>query len=370
MDKKKILIASVSFYPRISPRSLRATELAKEFSRQGHEVLVLTHMGQYDYTQFCKENNLMVKDFTGSFWQHEKKTNSGNTFHYYLRTLVIYLLKYLFLWPDIKLSFLLAKLLKKESGFDLLISVAVPYPVHWGVVKAIKRNPSLTRKWVADCGDPFLKYGAGLKKPFYFKYIDNWFLKNADVIAIPYKELLVYFNPKFHRKFEIVPQGIDFSKIKLAQYKRNAHPTLAYSGIFIRNFRDPRIFLDYLCTLDCDFKFVVYTKTIEVLSEYVNRLKGKLEIRDYIPRYQLINELSKMDFLINIQNGNKIDYPSKLIDYALSKRPVLQINSFTLDETSIIQFFNADYQSRLELKDVAQYNITNVVKCLLNLQEQ
>ena len=34
------LLVSVSFYPENSPRSFRATELAKELCRQGHKVLV------------------------------------------------------------------------------------------------------------------------------------------------------------------------------------------------------------------------------------------------------------------------------------------------------------------------------------------
>jgi len=33
----KILIVSNAFYPEISPRSFRTTELAKELSRQGHK---------------------------------------------------------------------------------------------------------------------------------------------------------------------------------------------------------------------------------------------------------------------------------------------------------------------------------------------
>ena len=41
MDKKKILIVTRAFYPTQSPRSFRATELAKELYRQGHDVTVM-----------------------------------------------------------------------------------------------------------------------------------------------------------------------------------------------------------------------------------------------------------------------------------------------------------------------------------------
>ena len=56
MEKKKILIVSKSFYPEISPRSFRTTELVKEFCRLGHDVTLYT----------LKDNEvqqLLVKEF-------------------------------------------------------------------------------------------------------------------------------------------------------------------------------------------------------------------------------------------------------------------------------------------------------------------
>ncbi len=40
--KLRLLLVSNAFYPEISPRSYRATELAREFCRQGHDVVVVT----------------------------------------------------------------------------------------------------------------------------------------------------------------------------------------------------------------------------------------------------------------------------------------------------------------------------------------
>ena len=42
MEYKRILIISNSFYPVVSPRSYRATELAKEFAGRGHAVKIIT----------------------------------------------------------------------------------------------------------------------------------------------------------------------------------------------------------------------------------------------------------------------------------------------------------------------------------------
>ncbi|MBE0676639.1 MAG: hypothetical protein IH591_18435, partial [Bacteroidales bacterium] len=54
-QKRQILLVSNAFYPEISARSFRATELATEFSRQGHEVKVISKHRGYDYNSFLSE---------------------------------------------------------------------------------------------------------------------------------------------------------------------------------------------------------------------------------------------------------------------------------------------------------------------------
>ncbi|MCK4821106.1 hypothetical protein KA005_35405, partial [bacterium] len=60
-EKKRVIIISASFYPKISPRSLRTTELAKEFARQGHEVVVYIPDNGFDYSDFLAENPIQIK---------------------------------------------------------------------------------------------------------------------------------------------------------------------------------------------------------------------------------------------------------------------------------------------------------------------
>ena len=57
----KILIVSRSFYPLNTPRSFRTTELAKEFIRLGHEVVLCIPESDFDYSEFVKEFPLFIK---------------------------------------------------------------------------------------------------------------------------------------------------------------------------------------------------------------------------------------------------------------------------------------------------------------------
>src|SRR5699024_12169166 len=62
----------------------------------------------------------------------------------------------LFEYPDIELLFKVKKALREESGFDLLISIAVPHPIHWGTAWAWRKENPIAKTWVADCGDPYM----------------------------------------------------------------------------------------------------------------------------------------------------------------------------------------------------------------------
>jgi hypothetical protein len=77
-----------------------------------------------------------------------------------------------------------------------------------------------------------------------------------------------------------------------------------------------------------------------------------------------------MDFVVNFENVGTKQTPSKLIDYAIIKRPVLSIKTGTLDAVTVDQFLDGNYQNQLVIKDPDQYRIENVVARFLQLSEE
>ena len=77
-----------------------------------------------------------------------------------------------------------------------------------------------------------------------------------------------------------------------------------------------------------------------------------------------------MDFVVNFENVGAKQTPSKLIDYAIIKRPVLSIKTGTLDAVTVDQFLDGNYQNQLVIKDPDQYRIENVVARFLQLSEE
>ncbi len=366
--KKKILVVSRSFYPEISPRSFRTTELVKEMCRQGHEVTLITLKNDAYHLQTEKEFGVTIKTMG---------TLNFKPFNFFpgLKIMTLFTrainrgMMLLFDYPEIELLFKVKKALKNERGYDLMISVAAPHSVHWGVAWARTKTHSIATTWVADCGDPYMgTILDSFKKLFYFKYIEKWFCRKADYISIPKIMMRENYYPEFQPKIVEIPQGFRFDEFQPSKKEvKNPVPTFAFAGTFIRTVRNPTSLLQYLSTIEKDFKFIVYTQTPGLVTPFQPILKDKLEIRNYIPRLELLKELSTMDFLVNISYDPVHQAPSKLIDYYLTGRPTLSSFNNDFDNKTVLEFLDGNYSGAFRYDNIDQYRIENVCQSFIKL---
>lgn len=367
---KKIVIISYATYPGNSPRNLRTNELSKELAKKGHDVTLYVLTGGYNYELYEKQTNIKIKPL-GRTYFFNFTHGRGTVLNIFMKVLRKFIGR-IFEFPSIELAFNTYRALKKEDKIDLLITIAVPYSLHWGAAlfKTIHKKNLVSTVWVADCGDPYMG-NSFHKKPFYFEYIEKWFCEKVDFISIPLEDAREAYYPEFHKKIRIIPQGFNFDEVEINTDKiNNSVITFIYAGVFYQNLRDPRPFLDYLLTLDQEFKFIIYTKTPNLLSDYVGKLGSKLQVFNYIPRKELIFKMSNADFLINLENPSKQQSPSKLIDYALSGSPILSINTNDIIDVDLIkQFLSKNYSGKLIIKDIQNYNIENVANEFLRLSK-
>jgi hypothetical protein len=271
-----------------------------------------------------------------------------------------------FEYPHIELMFKVKRALKEEAGYDLLISIAVPYPIHWGVAWARKPVHRIARTWVADCGDPYMGCDTDtfMKWP-YFKYVERWFMRKADWVTIPIESARAAYYQEFHEKIRVIPQGVRFPPPRQHGTVRNAVPTFAYAGGFIPGIRDPRPLLEYLASLEEQYRFIVFTNSPDLLRPYERVLQDRLDVREYIPREELLDVLATMDFLVNFDNNTASASPSKLIDYAIAGRPVLNITK-VLDPPRIQEFLHGDYKAEMRFENVDRYRIETVCRQFLD----
>lgn len=347
---KKIIVVSFEMFPVISARSFRTTELVKELARQGYDVTLYTVWKNFDYERYSKNIDVKLKNLGFANFLLGK-----NIFRKVLNRLAAY--------PLIKLIPMVKNAIESEGEFDYLITIAAPHPIHWGASFVKNRN---FKCWTADCGDPFMK-NPFATYPFYLQWFEKRWCKLVDYITVPIPEAKSGYYKEFQNKVRVIPQGFDFDNIRLSQYSVNNVPTFAFAGTSYVKGRNATKFLEYLSTLEQDFKFIVYTSTPDIFRNFERVLGDKLEIRGFIPREELLMELSKMDFLINIKNESSVQSASKLIDYFLVKRPILEVSSDFKEGPKLNEFLNTDYTNQYKIPDVEIYNIKNVAKEFINL---
>lgn len=358
----RILVVSGAFYPNNSPRAFRTTELVKRFCKLGHDVTLYIPDNKGNLEAFLEQYPFTVR------YYHETRCIALLKAGSLPDRLANRLLAQFFEYPDSRLLTAIPKAVKNESGYDLLITIAMPHPIHWAVGKMYAKGKRLAKTWVADCGDPYMFCGTiQYKHPFYFARQEKRWCRECDYIAVPVESARDAYYPEFRDKLRVIPQAFDFDEVKLQKYVPNKVPTFAFSGNLIPKVRDPKPLLDHLCTLNLDFKFIVFTTKQHLVTPYKDKLGDKLEINGYIPRLELLNILSGVDFLINIENVSKNQTPSKLIDYALTKRPILSIDSKHLDTNKVDEFLSGDYSKQYVVPNIEQYNIVNVTDQFLNL---
>lgn len=370
LNTMKIVVISGVIFPRQSPRSFRATELAKFFARKGHDVTLYAVLGKYDYHEFEKTTGVHVRSLGKT---HFPILNSdGYVRNSVIDKLLVRLFGNLLEYPDIELMWKTKNTLRQLNDIDLLVTIAVPFPIHWGAAWAKKKYPSLFPKvWVSDCGDPYMGDTVNKTHPAYFQKIEDFWGDQTDYISIPLNEAKMAYSKKVQEKLRVIPQGFDFSNVRIDKdFKGNIIPRFAYAGSIIYGYRDPSGLLNYLCEHpELNFEFVVYTKNYGFFEGYKMVLGEKLTIKKYVPREQLLWELSQMDFLVNIKNKSSVQSPSKLIDYYLTERPILDITTEFVEFKNFEEFLVKNYKGQHIKTDISKYDINNVGQQFLKLLE-
>lgn len=366
---KKILIVTHGFYPEQSPRAFRATELAKEFFRQGHEVSVMAPSRE-NITSFLKEFPISFIDMGVQKWKIPTLKRKNSIIDL-INRILNRLLPWLFEFPMMELFFMIRSTFKKTNqSFDLVISVAFPYPIHWGIASIWTKYKSKNKStlWIADCGDPYcLQENDSMKPPFYFRWIEKWFMRKADYITVPTSDSYLGYFPEFHAKLRVIPQGFRFQDIDKSSTIEDGIVRFGYGGTFIPGMRDPSAFLAYLTSLEgsIKFEFHIYTMQVNLINPYL--FDHRIILHEPISRAELLKEFSTFQFVVNFSNKGKSQTPSKLIDYGIIEKPILQIDSHSIDNNLVDAFLHRNYDGALQLDNISDYQIENVAKKFLKL---
>ncbi|MAS52207.1 MAG: hypothetical protein CMD20_03275 [Flavobacteriales bacterium] len=365
----KIVIISQHIFPMQTPRAHRTTELMIELAKRGYDVTVYAVLGKYDYTLFQQETGIKIKAIPIK-WQLIPYSSDLEVRRTFLDKLLGKLLNSRFEFPEIEFKYRIFDVLKKETNIDVLISIADPHHIHWGVARAKEKLKELfPKKWIADCGDPFMMNNHTNDHLLKFEKEERFFCKNVDFITVPVEKAPDSYYPEYKNKFRIIPQGFRFQTPENQVFSPiNSTPTFVFAGTFLRDIRNPEKIFEFLSSYKGVFKFVIYTKYLELVDPYMTTLGDKLEIRNQVSREELLSELKKMDFLLNLENENSPGQtPSKLIDYSIANRPILSLQPSKPNLNQLQSFLEGDYSEAYTVKNLEQFKIENVVDKFLDL---
>lgn len=403
MKHIKIGIATYFFPPVINPRAFRVLELARYFARIGHEVTLFVPDWRHDYTSLEQENGFHVRKVEPGFWlnrydrlaakgylpedqsksaESQKKTasaqadarpgksswlNEVKTF--FVQTFYMGGFSFEYFRP-------LARAINDPATrYDLFISVALPMSPHLGTALAHRKNRSLAKVLVAEYGDPY-SFNTEIRPPFFHRWLERWMLKSFDYITVPIQKAMPAFLPfKAADKIKVIPQGIDFSRIKTGTYKKNPVSTFIYAGNFYQDIRNPKELISFLLKKKAGFRFLIYTNTADLKNmSLIQDLIGedpRFEVHPLIPREACIFEMSQADFLVNIENTTTAQQPSKLIDYYLAARPIFTYKPGNFDPDMFDPFLQGDFLH--DIRDsikIDAFSIEKVGEAFLQLLDE
>lgn len=363
MTKKTIVILSYYYFPQITPRAFRAKELAAEFIKRGWNVILITPHGQYSNDQILELHKINSTPI---------KPDTSTSFLTPINQLIMKALRRLL--PGGKDLIGALKIVrhgaKTRINADIVLSIGLPFSVHLATYILKSKKSIRATRFIADYGDPFSAMEARYKGCLYAKTIERHVLHSFDEITVPVNSAKEEFKHVTDlQKIYISPQGLDITQFKISHYKQHPQKVrFAYAGLFYDDIRNPSVLLDYMRTLDMDIELHIYTRTShEATRQIINKFSAmrNIIIHEALPRDECIFELSKYDFLVNIENEITSQIPSKLIDYSITSRPIFSFKPSTFNHHDFDCFINRNYEKTISINP-EQFSIVNIANNLID----
>jgi hypothetical protein len=326
-----------NFPPIGGPRSFRWLNFVKILSAKGWSIDVLTvrpspNDSFYDASLLkdIPENVRVFRSYPGIFYSIFHRSNK--TVKGFNKATIEW---FPFGW--VKGLDLLAK-----QRYDLIISSALPFVGHL-VGYVLKKKAKIP--WVADYGDPlaFNPLTSPVKR-FVGKFVEGGVLKAVDGVIVPFEEMkdeFLEFYPFLHgRKFKSISQGIpeSFGSIKKENYGQKF--VLSYVGSFYKDVHEPFEFFKALQTLRSypklikDIVVVIAGNTEQKYVDCAKQLKidGFTKFLGQVSFNKAVSILKGSSAILYI-GGRRNDYhfPSKVLVYAATNRPIIAIQQSRTD---------------------------------------
>tara|TARA_B100001750_G_C15515656_1_gene606920 strand:+ start:379 stop:1698 length:1320 start_codon:yes stop_codon:yes gene_type:complete len=376
----RIFIVSYTYWPDVQPRSIRWQSLANYWANNGHTVTVLT-ASQPEIINAKENKNIEIIHVPENWFGRLRKKLSrpavsktkdqivvslSNKDNQQKRALITIIVKkciqfsYNLLikkiqWPDYAWTWVMnarreaLKHLTESKNYDVMISVSHPFSSHL-IGRAVKSKfPKL--KWILDMGDPFCFLTQSPPNNFLLfdrlnQKIEGSCFNESNGIVVTTKEtkdeyLKYFFDTE--SKINVIPPLLSnevssLIRSKEQRNKKNNCIKLVFIGTLYSGIRHPSGLLKLLNAASSDVSKKIemhfFGPENDVDTSLLNFPNISIFFHGHVTREIALEQMLDSDFLVSIGNATKFQLPSKLIEYASTGKPILNISSIKNDSSS------------------------------------
>ncbi|MEW6350143.1 MAG: glycosyltransferase [Thermodesulfobacteriota bacterium] len=399
----KLLIVSYSYFPSTAPRALRWTAVAEYWADRGHSVDVVSARRPGSQS-FEVRNGVRIHRIADALGLTKARVSASppsgpepnarpryrsrpRVFADLARRIYDHTWKRIY-WPDyaclwILPAYHLARKLVTLNAYDALVSVSFPFTSH--VVGLLLRRDFAQRPWVCDIGDPF-SYADQTPSNNSALYsglnsrIEKRILRSATAAAVSNDETAKKYVELFGldpAHFTTIPPLASAEILgrngenRIEERGPSQAIRLVFLGILYKRIRDPEFLLKILSRLADlpdmpPFEVHFFGEAggcEELFRAYRDALGTRLCVHDRVDRARAVDILLGADVLVNIGNKTPYQLPSKVIEYAATGKPILNIAAIRADSTqkalqgypSSLTVVAADHVSDALLRQVKEF---------------
>jgi hypothetical protein len=392
----RILIITYSYPPALTPRAFRWGAISEWMVSQGHHVDVVCakSAGVPDYqvaggVRVHRTGGGMRESL--KMWLNRKPEAKGAIHNVVAnvpsrRGSLARGLKYLYsftlqkiMWPDFAGPWYFSALRKSSNLIeqdrpDVIISVSVPFTGHLVGWSLQKKYPI---RWVVDIGDPFSfmtetpvnNHGIFNRLNY---YSEERILQKADAISVTTDqtktEYCKYFPSIASSKISVIPPlfvAPSAATVANSFFSDDIKIRLVFAGTLYSRIRNPAILLKFFEKMLADpigqkleLHFFGAINDCESCFEKYQSLVGtKIFLHGLVAREDVLRAMKGAEILVNLGNGTAYQLPSKVIEYVMLAKPVLNISPLALDSS---QGLLSDFKSIFSVSEASLFSDPDV----------
>jgi len=348
-----ILIVSFQYWPALSARSFRWTALAERWASEGREVQVVCARSP-DRPAFEAVRGVRVhrvgpawmESLRGAARPADGRAESDRGVIRRTAAAAARTIWHAVYWPDTSCTWYFAARAKAReliaAGAPQALVTVSPTFTAVAVGRSIARDAGRGFHWLIDLGDPFSFADEAPPNNFLlYRRLNTRFERScfamADSISVTTSETRDRYAalfPESAGKIAMIPPLVDFPEIGgPAAPPRADRRRLVFLGRLYPSIRRPDYLLSLFASLAEEpggerYELHFFGDSWQCEADFAphKRMLGRnLFVHGPVPRERAIAEMRSADVLVNIGNDTRYQLPSKIVEYAMTGRPILNI---------------------------------------------